>query len=274
MGVKVQRQDTEDFQVTLVEPSFEEEPSIYDLQYLVYRLDLQRQFSLSDLETKIISFILSYKSVSNKFYFGNESLGKLFDKSERSVSRTIGALEKKGLITTFHKVMAGGGEIRFISVDKNFSQGWTKMSSEDGQKCLENNNKINNNKYNNIYVHSFNKFWDKYPKKVSKKKSLDIYTKIVTSEEIEQSLLKGLDSYKEKWRIEGTDVKYIPNPSTWLNQARWEDEVVVSNSVYKKNAQEFEEQWKQVKSAEKRVYQEVLIDNGSGGPIKLSELFK
>ena len=274
MGVKIKRQDTEDFQITLVESPFEEEPSIYDLQYLVYRLDLQRQFSLSDLETKIISFILSYKSVSNKFYFGNESLGKLFDKHHKTISKAISGLEEKGLIATFHKVMAGGGEIRFIRVSENTTLGVAKTLLEEERKHYENNNKVNKNKYNNIYVHSFNKFWDKYPKKVSKKRSLDIYTRIVTGEEIEQSLLKGLDSYKEKWRIEGTDIKYIPNPSTWLNQARWEDEVIMSNSVYKKNAHEFEKQWEQVKSAEKRVYQEVLIDNGSGGPVKLSELLR
>ncbi len=150
MGLKIKREDTEEFKVTLVEQSFEEEPSIYDLQYLVYRLDLQKQFSLSDLETKIISFILSYKSVSNRFYFGNGSLAKLFDKSERSISRSIGILEEKCLIKTSHTIMAGGGEIRFISIDENLSQGWTKTASEDGHECLENNNKINNNKINTI----------------------------------------------------------------------------------------------------------------------------
>lgn len=131
----------------------ESEPVIYDLQYLVYRLDLQREFKLNDMETKLISFILSYANVSDKFYFGNVSMGKLFDKTPKTISRGITSLAEKGLIITQCKVMAGGGEIRFVRLNNNVLPGWTKMSRKDGHKCPESNNKINKNKYNNnIYT--------------------------------------------------------------------------------------------------------------------------
>jgi len=63
MGINIQRADTEDFRVTLIEQNYQEEPSIYDLRYLVYRLDLQKELNLNDMETKLLSFILSFNSV-------------------------------------------------------------------------------------------------------------------------------------------------------------------------------------------------------------------
>jgi hypothetical protein len=133
---------------------------------------------------------------------------------------------------------------------------------------------IHNRNTKEIYMFDFNLFWNKYPKKVGKRNCEKIYTKIVTSKEVEQSLLKGLDSYIEKWRVEHTDIKYIPNPSTWLNQARWEDDVVISNEQFNKNARAFEREMAQVKYAEKLSYQNSLVDDGRGGFVKLSELIK
>lgn len=63
MGVKIHREDTDSFKVTVVDTTNDNEPSIYDLRYLVYRLDIQRKYKLGDLETKIISFMLSYANV-------------------------------------------------------------------------------------------------------------------------------------------------------------------------------------------------------------------
>lgn len=145
MSIKVSRADEGEFRVAVVEPTIDEEPTIYDLQYLNYRLDLQRDYKLSDTETKIISFILSYANVRENFYFGNESLGRLFGKSVTTISLAISTLEKKGFITTTRKIMAGGGEIRFIQLSENLKQGFKKTESEALRKLKENNNKINNN---------------------------------------------------------------------------------------------------------------------------------
>ena len=119
MSIKVSRADEGEFRVAVVEPTIDEEPTIYDLNYLNYRLDLQRAYKLSDTETKIISFILSYANVREKFYFGNESLGRLFGKSINSISGAVSQLEKKGLIRTELKIMAGGGKIRFVRLTEN-----------------------------------------------------------------------------------------------------------------------------------------------------------
>lgn len=246
----------------------EEEPSIYDLQYLVYRLDLQREYQLSDLETKVISFILSFANVSSKFYFGNKSLGRIFDKSERSISRIISSLEEKGLIETKTTMKANGGTIRFVRLCNNVYSEWTKLSTPNRQECLQNNNKINNNK-NNIYICSFDNFWDRYPNKVGKKKAVSIYEKVCVSKEVEDKLMAGLEKYLRKWVAEKTDIKYIPNPCTWLNQERWEDEVVISNEGFNKNARKFEKEMAQTKQQTSNLY----IEEG-GQRIELSKFYE
>jgi len=37
--------------------------------------------------------------------------------------------------------------------------------------------------------------------------------------------MKGLEAYLKHWREKKTEMQYIPNPETWLNQERWNDEL-------------------------------------------------
>ena len=136
------------------------------------------------------------------------------------------------------------------------------------------NRRYTNNNGNNVnkeYICSFETFWKQYPKKVAKKKAETIFKRLATSKKKEQEIMKGLGEYIKKWRTEKTDTKFIPNPITWLNQGRWEDDVVISNEPYKKNSREHEEKWKDIKRKERESY---YADDGNGGLVKLSELIK
>jgi len=134
------------------------------------------------------------------------------------------------------------------------------------------NNNVNND--NKEYMCSFEDFWKQYPKKVAKKKAKTTYQRLATSKKKEKNIMEGLKKYQKKWRTEKTDVKFIPNPITWLNQERWTDDVIISNDPYNKNARANEEKWKQTKEQEKRKYQEYQVEDGQGGLVKLSELVK
>lgn len=81
-----------------------------------------------------------------------------------------------------------------------------------------------------MYICSFQRFWDNYPKKVGKVKAEQLYKRKATSEKKEQAILKGLQRYLTKWRAEKTQKQYIPNPTTWLNGERWDDELEVRGS--------------------------------------------
>ena len=68
----------------------------------------------------------------------------------------------------------------------------------------------------------FEVFWKAYPRKTGKGYCNDIWKrkKFPAIEIILESLKKSIAS--PDWQKEGG--KFIPNPSTWLNQGRWEDE--------------------------------------------------
>lgn len=69
---------------------------------------------------------------------------------------------------------------------------------------------------------AFDAFWEAYPKKSGKGDARKAFTKVKVPLE---TLLKAIEDQKRsvQWQKDGG--QYIPNPSTWLNQGRWEDEL-------------------------------------------------
>lgn len=69
----------------------------------------------------------------------------------------------------------------------------------------------------------FELFWQMYPKKVGKKYAYKCWQKADLSQ-LEQ-IYDGLRKWRKSAQWQADDGKYIPNPSTFLNQERWNDEV-------------------------------------------------
>lgn len=70
----------------------------------------------------------------------------------------------------------------------------------------------------------FGRFWSAYPKKVGKANCERWFARHKVDEETLQAMLESLAYLKttEQWQKDGG--QYIPNPQTWLNGRRWEDE--------------------------------------------------
>lgn len=119
-------------------------------------------------------------------------------------------------------------ENHMLSKEKPYGKP-TENHSENEIEIKIINTNIHNSIHNStdsigsIYNKCFNEFWEKYPKKVAKKYAFDCYVKIEMTEELHQMMLSAIE--KQKKLPEWGDVRYIPHPSTWLNQRRWEDEV-------------------------------------------------
>lgn len=71
----------------------------------------------------------------------------------------------------------------------------------------------------------FEKFWTQYPKKKSKKPALKAFQKINPDDALLSTMLSALDTQKHTHDWTKEEGQFIPLPATWLNQARWEDEV-------------------------------------------------
>ena len=68
----------------------------------------------------------------------------------------------------------------------------------------------------------FDLFWQAYPKKVGKEAARKAFKQVKAPLE---SLLTAIERQKcgNQWTTENG--RFIPNPATWLNQGRWQDEV-------------------------------------------------
>lgn len=76
------------------------------------------------------------------------------------------------------------------------------------------------------YDSNFEEFWNEYPEKIAKGKAWDSWCKLTEEEKLltlPSIRSQVLNNHFRNKR--GED--YIPHPTTWLNQRRWEDEVKV-----------------------------------------------
>lgn len=71
----------------------------------------------------------------------------------------------------------------------------------------------------------FDQFWEAYPKKVGKTDARKAWNKAKITGEIFDKILTAIEAAKasEQWQRENG--RFIPNPSTWINQGRWDDEL-------------------------------------------------
>lgn len=79
----------------------------------------------------------------------------------------------------------------------------------------------------NQHAETFARFWAVYPKKEGKGKAEESW-KTQKCAPLIDTILAAVERYKAcaQWKREGG--QFIPHPSTWLNQKRWEDEPLLS----------------------------------------------
>jgi hypothetical protein len=71
----------------------------------------------------------------------------------------------------------------------------------------------------------FIEFWESYPKKVGKRYCHSIFEKLNPDRALVDKMLLTLSRQKQSSAWLKDQGQFIPNPSTWLNQGRWEDEL-------------------------------------------------
>ncbi len=68
----------------------------------------------------------------------------------------------------------------------------------------------------------FDAFWAVYPRKVGKGDARKAFAKVKAPVSV---LIDAVNTQKQSQQWLRNDGQYIPNPATWLNQGRWEDEL-------------------------------------------------
>ncbi len=72
----------------------------------------------------------------------------------------------------------------------------------------------------------FDRFWAAYPRKVGKPKAQTAFARLRVTERELDRMLAAIQCQSKIYRWGKENWKYIPHPATWLNQRRWEDEIV------------------------------------------------
>lgn len=72
----------------------------------------------------------------------------------------------------------------------------------------------------------FATFWSAYPKKTGKQAAIKLWMRLKPTAELFDRIMAAVRAQQqtEQWRQEHG--RYIPNPATWLNQGRWDDEPI------------------------------------------------
>lgn len=111
----------------------------------------------------------------------------------------------------------------YHSFEQQDKQPVSNQRATNEQPVSTNNkgNKEDKEKNTTIYSSSFEKFWKLYPRKESKKKAFDIWKRHSIEESLSEILVFiGKATTTDRWRG-----GYVPQPTTFLNGERWNDEL-------------------------------------------------
>lgn len=186
-------------------------------------------------ELRLLLIISSLCAKEGYCYASNEYLANIFHESEHNISVKLKKLESKGyLIIDYDRIgtVIKSREIRLTkkstAIDKNINRTVDKNIKDNNISNI-NNISINNNK--EIYKERFEEFYQAYPKHLKKAEVEKWFYKNKPDETLFKTIMTQLEKFKDskEWK----QTQYIPYPSTWLNQKRWEDEIKTQEDIDK-----------------------------------------
>lgn len=217
-----------------------EQPSYFSILTADVRYDKR----LSDFARLLYSDITALCNKQGYCSATNDYFAQIFDKSRRTISATIASLAETGYIA-IEIIRDGSNAVvtRKIWVQANAQKAAEQVSDpieenfhrygenspypieENFQDIKENNTSNNNNPHTPKGEDElFDQFWQAYPKRVAKKPARRAWDKLHVDIDLLAKILAALAWQKrtDDWQRDGG--RYIPNPATWLNGGRWEDE--------------------------------------------------
>lgn len=164
---------------------------------------------------------------------------------QRNESKIIGWFVKVNYIVSENSMLKIKVEQEVLNqeVVKSTSTKQDTIALINNINCL--NNKIEllkeeNNKLKSLLKESentkfnselFNKFWEAYPRKVSKGNAEKWFSKNKPSEELVNKMIDKINLLKETEQWKNKDGQYIPYPASWLNAKGWEDVVKEEKNI-------------------------------------------
>ena len=191
---------------------------------------------LKPMERILYGEITALADQTGYCYASNRYFVELYGVTDRAVQKWIKDLAACGYITV--EVLGGAGQGR---CERRMTPlfGWRDVRQTPEQKfgdtpeqkfalppnkssgrTIQDNNTSNNNT-TRACARGFDRFWAAYPRKVGKGAAERSFERIHPDAALLDGMLRAIETQRQSdtW-LRG----YIPNPATWLNQRRWEDE--------------------------------------------------
>lgn len=87
----------------------------------------------------------------------------------------------------------------------------------------------------------FEEFWATYPKKVGKEAARKSWKRIKPNADLFSRMLSAIEISKHSQEWNRENGRYIPHPTTWLNQGRWDDEVKTNGKNIPSSGKNYDE---------------------------------
>ena len=163
----------------------------------------------------------------------NAYFAELYGVSKTSISAWIGNLKEAGHITVQMNYKEGSKHIlnRYIrilgeGIQDNLAPP-VRLLEEGIQDIFVDNNTINNTTNNTVNsIGDFDSFWTFYPRKAGKDAARKAWDKLRPEIPIMQMIAENVKERVDKGEWRKDNQSFILHASTYLNQKRWEDEVV------------------------------------------------
>jgi predicted transcriptional regulator len=96
-----------------------EKENVFSFEFIPVKTKFLK-LGLTHKDCIIMSFIDFFiKNIGKDFCFSNKEISNIFDRSPNTISQTIQKLKKLGFISTSIRIKEGGGQIRFIKINKD-----------------------------------------------------------------------------------------------------------------------------------------------------------
>lgn len=155
-----------------------------------------------------------------------EYAGKLLERRAKDRARKRAAAEAAGVPQPIRRKSAGKDEEYDETPSASFVTNQPTVPNQPKQTNSDQPDRTDSTTPTELPLveRRFADFWAAYPKKVGKAACLKAWKKLKPDTELFDRIMATLSQQKasEQWSREGG--RFIPNPLTWINQGRWDDE--------------------------------------------------
>jgi hypothetical protein len=201
--------------------------------YAILTADVRYDKTLKPLARLLFAEITALCNKEGYCWASNQYFADLYEVDKTTVSGWIGQLKTRGYLTVQLEYKEGSKQIlnRYMKINGEGIDEITKTSFQKDVDPIDQKTKGNTktNTKTNITVNNvddFDSFWKFYPRKASKEAARKAWAKLRPDQHIMQMIADNVRERVEKGEWRKDNQSFILHASTYLNQKRWEDEVL------------------------------------------------